>query len=75
LSSGRARRIGDILDHLIGEAGGDIEVVIDPHKLRPNDIKVASGDNRRAKAILGWSPEIAFETTLKDMLAYWRARP
>ncbi|MGE0409877.1 MAG: GDP-mannose 4,6-dehydratase, partial [Amphiplicatus sp.] len=64
-SSGRARRIGDILEHLIGESGGDNEVVIDPHKLRPNDIKVASGDNRRAKAILGWSPEIAFETTLK----------
>jgi GDP-4-dehydro-6-deoxy-D-mannose reductase len=42
--------------------------------LRPTDITLACGNAARARDLLGWAPAIAWETTLRDVLADWRMR-
>ena len=42
--------------------------------MRPSDVMILEGDNARFTEATGWRPEIPFERTLDDILAYWRAR-
>lgn len=74
LASGRARRIGDILSELLALATVDIEVRLDPERMRPNDTPYAIGDAARALQTLGWQPRIAWRDTLRDVLEDWRSR-
>ncbi|TIN31106.1 MAG: NAD-dependent epimerase/dehydratase family protein [Mesorhizobium sp.] len=71
LASGQPRKIRDILDALIAQSGIDIEVRVDPEKLRPNDIPVASGDATKARDRLKWTPLVPFEQTIADVFGYW----
>ncbi|MFT3811494.1 MAG: GDP-mannose 4,6-dehydratase [Micropepsaceae bacterium] len=52
----------------------DIEVEIDPERLRPIDADLQVPDTRKFRAHTGWTPEIPFETTMRDLLQYWRER-
>lgn len=74
LCSGRAWRIGDLLDILLSKSSARIRVETDPSLLRSGETPKAVGDNRRAEGFLGWRPEIAMTTTLADVLDDWRAR-
>lgn len=74
LASGRPTRVGDVLDRLLARASCPIEVLPDPARMRPSDTPVAVGSADRARRLLGWSPEIAFDDTLADILAEWRTR-
>ncbi len=40
--------------------------------MRSNDSPVSYGDFTKAKGVAGWEPTIPLETTLADLLAYWR---
>ena len=68
--------VGDTLNTLISYSTkkGEIEVVIDPARLRPIDADLQVPDCRKFKEHTGWKPEISFETTMHDLLDYWRAR-
>ena len=68
VASGVPRRMGDILDALLAMSGIAIRVERDDRLIRPTDIPVTAGDARRAAAMLGWRPSIAWETTLRDVL-------
>jgi GDP-4-dehydro-6-deoxy-D-mannose reductase len=70
--SGRAVRIGDLLDALLARARVKIAVRVDPDRLRPTDNPVVLGDPSRLRAETGWAPRIPIEQTLQDLLAYWR---
>jgi GDP-4-dehydro-6-deoxy-D-mannose reductase len=74
LCSGQPRRIGDILQGLLDLAGVTAEIKTDSGRLRPVDIPRAVGDGSAAKRLLDWTPAIAWEQTLKDILEYWRIR-
>ncbi|MFY0736516.1 GDP-mannose 4,6-dehydratase [Aurantimonas sp. NFXS3] len=74
LASGKAWRIGDILATLIELSGMEIEVRVDPDRLRPNLVPRAVGDGRKVASDLGWLPGIAFEDTLRDVLDFWRGQ-
>jgi GDP-4-dehydro-6-deoxy-D-mannose reductase len=75
LCSGRGWAIQEILDFLLGESRvKGITVRQDPDRLRPSDVPVLVGDYGKANARVGWKPEIPFEQTLRDLLAYWRKR-
>ena len=74
LASGTPRRIGDVLATLIARSGRDIRIEEAADALRPNDIVQSLGDAGRARQLLGWQPEIAWEATLDSVLADWRAR-
>ncbi|UCG52137.1 MAG: GDP-mannose 4,6-dehydratase [Candidatus Latescibacterota bacterium] len=67
-------RIGDMLDKLISLADAKIKIQQDPARLRPSDVPRLLGDCSKFRKDTGWAPTIPFETTLKDMLDYWRQR-
>jgi GDP-4-dehydro-6-deoxy-D-mannose reductase len=74
ICSGRGYKIRDVLDILLGLAHSKVEVREDPARLRPSDVQVLLGDCARFRRVAGWEPTIPFETTLKDLLEYWRQR-
>lgn len=72
VGSGVSHEIRALLDALIAVSDTPITVEIDPARLRPVDVPDVVCDNRRICADTGWRPHIPIETTLKDMLGYWR---
>jgi len=66
--------IQQVLDMLLSLSDAKIEVKQDPSRLRPSDVPRLLGDCSKFKKDTDWRPEIPFETTLRDMLAYWRQR-
>lgn len=74
ICSGRAWRIGDMLDMLLGMSTAEIEIKHDENRMRPSDVPLLLGNCDRLKEATGWVPEIPFERTLRDTLDYWRGR-
>jgi len=52
----------------------DIKVVVDQKRLRPSDVTLQIPCIDKFQKITGWEPKILFNTTLKDMLNYWRKK-
>ncbi len=73
--AGQAIVIRDLLFMLLGRARVPIQVVVDPARLRPNDVPVLIGDPKRIHNELGWTASIPLERTLDDLLEYWRSQP
>jgi GDP-4-dehydro-6-deoxy-D-mannose reductase len=72
--SGVARRIGDLLDHLVGMARVPVRVERDPARLAPADVPYQRGSHDRLTAATGWRPGITLAASLADLLNYWRER-
>ena len=72
--SGQAVEVRAIADELIRLSGRDMEVVLDPERLRPVDVPVLLGSNDKLRAATGWEPEIPLSQTLSDILDWWRSR-
>jgi GDPmannose 4,6-dehydratase len=67
--------IGDMLQFLISQSTvTDIEVEVDPARLRPIDADLQVPDTSKFKKHTGWEPQISFEETMIDLLNYWRRR-
>jgi GDP-4-dehydro-6-deoxy-D-mannose reductase len=73
ICSGRAVRIGDVLEQLVALAREPVSVVVDQARLRPEDTPVVVGSADRIRAELGWSPRRHLAETLHDTLEWWRA--
>jgi len=71
--SGRGVAIRDMLGLLLGRSPAEIEIEVDPGRLRPADIPMLVGDGSRFAAMTGWRPEIPLEQTLDDLLDWWRS--
>ena len=71
--SGRAYRIGDLLDILLGLTRVRVRVDTDPDRLRPSDVPVMVGDPSRMADETGWRAQLPIERTLEDLLNYWRS--
>jgi len=56
VASGRAVVLRDVMDMLLGEAGRDIEILVDPERFRKADIPVLVGDPSKLRAETGWVP-------------------
>jgi len=72
LASGQAHSIQDVLQTLLSYSEVDIRVERDPDKYRPVDVPLVYGSAEKFQDRTGWKPEIQFERTLQDTLAYWR---
>ena len=58
VSSGQACAVGEILERLIAKAQVDVEVRVDPSRMRPSDVPVLSGNPARIRDEVGWTPAI-----------------
>jgi GDP-4-dehydro-6-deoxy-D-mannose reductase len=74
ICSGRALSMRSVLDHLLAMSDVNVEVQIDPERLRPSDVPVLLGDATRFRKATGWKPQIPVEQTLADLLSYWRSK-
>ncbi len=75
LCSGRSWRIRDVLDMLVSMSGARVRVEQEASRMRPSDVPRLEGDNGKFRKDTGWTPEIPFEQTLRDLLAFWRQSP
>ena len=68
-------KVGETLNYLLSKSTvKDIEVVVDPNRLRPIDADLQIPDTTKFRELTGWSPEITFNKTMDDLLDYWRDR-
>lgn len=73
VATGEARRLGEALAILCDLATVDMEVVVDPAKIRPADPPLLLGSAAKLNRLTGWAPRHRLEDTLADVLAHWRA--
>ncbi len=67
--------IKDMLSHLLSlSTVKDIKIELDSERLRPIDADLQVPDTSKFSNHTGWKPEISFETTMLDLLNYWRER-
>src|SRR4051794_26488394 len=74
IGSGGTRPVQDCLDLLLGMSRVDVEVRVDPPRLRPSDVTILWADSSKFMEATGWKPTIPYEQTLRDLLDYWRER-
>jgi GDPmannose 4,6-dehydratase len=53
----------------VDEASGRTVVRVDPRYFRPTEVETLLGDASKARAKLGWKPEISFADLVKEMVA------
>jgi len=67
--------VGDMLDYLINiSTHSNIKYRVDENRLRPIDADLQIPCTDKFSLHTGWSPEISFEKTMRDLLSYWRDR-
>ena len=67
--------IGTMLETLLSySTASGIRVEVDPARLRPIDADLQVPNTAKFRRHTGWEPTIPFETTMRDLLAYWRER-
>ncbi len=69
---GNALSIREILDKILALSTVNIEVKVDPDKLRPVDVPIIEPDVTKINKATGWKPEISLDTTLRETLEFWR---
>jgi GDP-4-dehydro-6-deoxy-D-mannose reductase len=74
LATGSGITIQELLDRLLALSRVKVRVEQDPDRMRPSDVVRLIGDSSKFRADTGWAPEIPFDKTLADLLAYWRER-
>lgn len=74
IASGLAHSIRHLLDTLLQQSDIEIEVRVDPSRLRPVDVPEIRGDSSKLHRDTGWQPKLSFEDTLRDVLSDYRGR-
>lgn len=74
VGSGRTWSIREMLDVLLSHSTVKITLREDPARLRPSDVKILWADTTKFHEATGWEPRIPFDTTMRDLLDYWRER-
>jgi GDPmannose 4,6-dehydratase len=64
-----------IVDSVVGSKApavkpGDVIVAVDPRYFRPAEVETLLGDPSKAKAKLGWTPEITAQEMCAEMVAH-----
>jgi GDP-4-dehydro-6-deoxy-D-mannose reductase len=72
LSGEKVYKISEIIEILKKSVDFDFKTVQDSKLIRTTDEPIIYGDSSKFKKETGWNQEIYLETTLNDMLNYWR---
>jgi GDP-4-dehydro-6-deoxy-D-mannose reductase len=69
--SGKGYKLSELLEKYRSMSNIEIEVKKDQSRIRPVDIPILIGSNKRIRDDTGWQPEIEIDTTLSDSLDFW----
>ncbi len=72
VGSGQARSVRWLLETLLTLTPVEVEIKLDPNRLRPSDVPLSVCDNRRLIQATGWQPQIDLRQSLQDLLDHWR---
>lgn len=67
VASGTAVSIGTILDRLVEISGLEVQIEVDPDRVRQVDPPRIVGDATRIRAATGWEPQYTLDRTLRDV--------
>lgn len=70
--SGIERNVGEVLHEMLAIAGVQATVQVRDDKRRLHEQRRHYGSNRKIRDDTGWRPRIAFEQSLRDLLASWK---
>jgi GDP-4-dehydro-6-deoxy-D-mannose reductase len=74
ICSGRAIRVGDVLDKLLSRARVHIDIRVDPGRGAHSDIRRMFGSPVKLVETTGWLSSWTLDETLADLLDSWRVR-
>ena len=74
VASGQAQLLSKLVEILREASKTSFEIVVDPARVRPVDVPLASGCTGRLHAATGWAPKISIERTIRDLLENARAQ-
>ncbi|HVE94890.1 MAG TPA: GDP-mannose 4,6-dehydratase [Acidimicrobiales bacterium] len=66
--SGVGTAVDELAHRLLALSDVDLAIEPDPALMRPVDVPVLIGDNRRLSTSTGWKPQIALDDTLRDVI-------
>jgi GDPmannose 4,6-dehydratase len=71
IATGRTHTVQRLCEIAFGAAGLDWRkhVTVDERFFRPAEVDLLVGDAEKARAELGWQPEVSFEQMIEDMVA------
>ena len=72
ICSGVGTTLGDILKMMTKIVGVQIDHKLDQRYVRPDDIRAVIGSNEKIKNDVGWKNEISLESSLRDILEYYK---
>jgi len=70
--SGRSWSIEQIIREFESVSGIKVAIETHPDKRRQGEISEVCGNPARIRAAAGWEPQIPLQTTVRDLLSYWR---
>lgn len=72
VGSGKAVEIQEILNLIISKSNVQVEVHIDPNKIRPVDVPIIEADTSKLEMATGWQRKIPLDQTIQETMDYWR---
>ena len=69
--SGKGTKIEVILDILLSFSKCPIEKIFDNSKMRPVEVPLIIGNNKKLLDHIGWKPKISLEQSLHNIYQYW----
>lgn len=77
LGTGRAVSIGELAQKIQALVGKDSKIIADAERYRPEASEVwhLESDNRRARELLGWQPQVSLEEGLKRTIEFVQTHP
>nr|WP_315230920.1 GDP-mannose 4,6-dehydratase [uncultured Albidiferax sp.] len=72
ICSGTGVALKSVIDQMASILGISVVQKIDPQLVRPNDNKAIIGSLKKINDEIGWAPSIPLDTSLRDILNYWR---
>jgi nucleoside-diphosphate-sugar epimerase len=66
--------VAEIIEAIRAQLTLSFDVDQRPELMRPCDESVVAGDNTKFRRCCTWAPKIRLETTLRDMLEWWRVQ-
>lgn len=77
LAQGKEISVGDLARKVLRVVGRDVPIVCEAARVRPaaSEVERLMGDATRARAVLGWAPEVSLDEGIARVVDYVRSRP
>jgi len=74
LGTGLEVSIGDLAKRVLAQTGKDVEIEVDPDRLRPDrsEVQRLIADSTKAREALGWEPKVTLDEGLKNTIEWIR---